>query len=447
MRDRMLRVLIGLICVTVAVLQEVAWCQYPESPIQVVVPYGAGGGSDTFVRTMQKGILEDNLLPQPLVIINQPGGSATIGSRNVKDSRPDGYKILCLHNAIITARLARTVDYGPEAFKPIAMTGELSLVILVREDAPYKNLVSLLEDARDRPSQVNFGANKGAPAYFATLQMEKAFPGADFNIVSADGGADRYSKILGGHLDAGIFSLSEYFDFRQAEDTPPDQNIRALAVLSKERHPAIPNVLCSFEQKVPVWLSNAHYWWAPKETPQAIVDHLSGVLQQAMQNENVGRELKRLRVDPVFMTGKELQERIDETVDRFEASAATEESVVPDFSRYVIWIVVGLLACVVIDSVRNPNREVEDVARSDSPAHAPRFATAIGCFGVLAVYVMVLGEGWSPYWLATSLMVLMMGGLMTSWNLRKMAAMSAIAIVTGVGIQFVFTRVFETVLP
>ena len=75
---------------------------YPNRPIQVVVPYAAGGGSDTFVRILSRGIVQNNRLPVPLVIINQDGGIGTIGSREVKDSDPDGYKILCHHNAIIT---------------------------------------------------------------------------------------------------------------------------------------------------------------------------------------------------------------------------------------------------------------------------------------------------------------------------------------------------------
>ena len=242
---------------------------YPSRPIQVVVPYGAGGGSDTFVRTIQKGIVQDDLLPQPLVIMNVPGGGATSGSRKVKDASLDGYKILCLHNAIITAKLAKTVDYGVEAFEPIAMTGELSLVIMVRDDAPYDDLRDLLNEAKRRPKQIKFGANKGAPAYFATLHMQRVWEGAAFNIVSGDGGAERYSKLLGGHLDAGIFSLSEYFDYRLS-NVPSDQNIRAIAVMATDRHPSIPDVPCSMEQGVPVLLSNAHYWWAPKGTPKEV---------------------------------------------------------------------------------------------------------------------------------------------------------------------------------
>ena len=418
---------------------------YPSRPIQVVVPYGAGGGSDTFVRTIQKGIVQDDLLSQPLVIMNVPGGGATSGSRKVKDASLDGYKILCLHNAIITAKLAKTVDYGVEAFEPIAMTGELSLVIMVRDDAPYDDLRDLLNEAKRRPKQIKFGANKGAPAYFATLHMQRVWEGAAFNIVSGDGGAERYSKLLGGHLDAGIFSLSEYFDYRLS-NVPSDQNIRAIAVMATDRHPSIPDVPCSMEQGVPVLLSNAHYWWAPKGTPKEIVDRLADVFQKAMKNEMVAGELKRLRVDPVFLRGDALDQRLDETVERFKASAVGEQSNVPDFTIYTIAIVVALCLWVVVESlIKAPKSSTGEHDLGESYIRRP--GIAMTCFAVVLVYVYVLGRSWLPYVVATTAMVWIVGTLMTRFRKEDRLMLIELALLTGLGTQFVFTAIFETILP
>ena len=69
---------------------------YPRKPIRVVVPFQPGGGSDTFVRIVQKAINDNELMPQPLVVVNKPGGGTSIGSSYVKDARPDGYRV-CLH--------------------------------------------------------------------------------------------------------------------------------------------------------------------------------------------------------------------------------------------------------------------------------------------------------------------------------------------------------------
>ena len=420
---------------------------YPERPIHIVVPYDAGGGSDTFVRILQKGISEDQLLNQPLVIINQPGGSGTIGSREVKNADPDGYKILCHHNAIITAQLAETVDYGPEAFEPIAMTGEMSMVILVRDDSPIKNIVDLLQTAKDKTSTIRFGANKGAPAYFTTLQLQKALPGAELSIVSAGGGADRYSKILGGHLEAGIFSLSEYLDFRGVEGTPADENIRAIALLSKERHESIPDVPTATEMEIPVVLTNANYWWAPKETPPEILDFWANVLAKAMQNETVLTELARLRMDPSYERDSELQERLDNSIKQFNLVAEQEQTWLPDFTVYVGILLAIFLAWAVLEAIMRKSDDEPAATPLMSEPFRKRPDIAIVCFGLLCGYVLLLSTGWLPFAIASAAMVALIGGQMMRGAPARWIVLLELAVLTGLGSQFIFTEVFVTPLP
>ena len=420
---------------------------YPNRPVQIVVPYDAGGGSDTFVRILQKGIEQDQLFDESLVIINQSGGAGTIGSREVKNANADGYKILCHHNAIITAKLAGTVDYGPEAFEPIALTGEMSMVILVRDDAPYRNIADLLQAAKQNPKSVGFGANKGAPAYFTTLQLERAVPGAEFNIVSAGGGADRYSKLLGGHLDAGIFSLSEYLDFRGVEGTPRDQNIRAIALLSSERHESIPDVPTAKEMGVPVVLKNANYWWAPKGTPHEVLEQWVKLLEKVMQNDRVLRELARLRMDPSFDHGETLEQRLAETVDQFTTVAEQKQASLPNFTLYVGVLVGLLLVWTMLESYRGSqdDEETDSVPFLNDFEKRPRIAAA--CFAVLCGYVALLGWGWLPFPIASAAMVLGIGGLMMRAAPARWLVLFELALLTGMGAQFVFSEVFVTPLP
>jgi tripartite-type tricarboxylate transporter receptor subunit TctC len=428
-----------------------ASAEYPNRPIHVVVPYKAGGGSDTFVRIMQKGIVEDNLLSQPLVIINQDGGIGTIGSREVKNSERDGYKILCHHNAIITAKLAGTVDYGPEGFEPIALTAEMSMVIMVRADSPIENIVDLLEMAKAKPKEVRFGANNGAPSYFTTLQLEREFPGADLSIVSAGGGADRYSKILGQHLDAGIFSLSEYWDFRGVEGTPPEQDIRAIAVLGNERHPSMPDVPTAVEFGIPVTLTNANYWWAAKGTPKPIINKLASVLEKAMQNQTVQSELERLRMEPTFDQGASFTRRLDETVDQFESVVAQKKAALPNFPLYVGVIIAGLLIWVLLETWRGKFVEEAPLLPDEHP-FVPRPDIAIGCAIAIFGYVLLLGRGWLPFAVVSAAMVIVVGGIMfrgrkEDTQKANWIVLTQLALLTGFGAQFVFTEVFTTTLP
>ncbi len=420
---------------------------YPSRPIYVVVPYAAGGGSDTFVRIIEQGIAREKLLSQPLVIVNQAGGIGTIGSREVKNADPDGYRILCHHNAIITAKLAGTVSYGPEAFEPIALTGEMSMVILVRADAPFQNVMDLLREAKSSPRSVRFGANLGAPAYFTALQLEKALAGAEFSVVSSGGGADRYSKIIGGHLEAGIFSLSEYLDFKGSEGTPPHRDIRAIAVLSEQRHEAIPEVPTASELGVPVELSNANYWWAPKGTPPNVLQTLANALEASMADEKVREELSRLRMDPTFESGPALDRRLQKTIASFEAVMTEKPSSLPAFPVYVGAIVLLLFVWTLIDS---RSGRVMNQLKPVGPEHLSyqrRPGLAMASLLAICVYVIVLGLGTLPFAVTTAIMVMTVGSLMLRYAPGKWWVLLELAILAGLGTQFIFTEIFVTDLP
>ena len=413
---------------------------YPRKPVQIIVPYPAGGGSDTFVRILQKGIIEKKLFPQPVVVFNHRGGSGTVGSRKVKDAKPDGYTILCSHNAVITAKLSGTVDYGVEAFRPICLTGTMAMVIIVREDSPYADLPSLLEAAREKPRKLAFGANQGAPAYFTTLQLLKCVPGAEFSIVSADGGADRYSRILGGHLDAGIFSLSEYLDFRRPDSTPSAENVRALVLLSPGRHEAIPQVPTSREQGIPVFSQNANYWFAPRGTPDDAVQYLSAKLGEAMEIESVRERLKDLRIDPEFKAGQEFEDYLDASEEEFLAVAAQKQTRLPNFPLIVAMLVGGLFIAVIVE--RLIKKETDPVDRGTIELK-PAFIGGL----LLLAYILCLQFGWLPFALATAIIVFAVGGLISKWKPGLRVYLLELAMITALGSEFIFTKIFSVALP
>ena len=198
---------------------------WPQRPIKVIVPFGAGGGSDTFARQVIRVIESQKLLPQPLVVINVGGAGGTIGSRRVKNARPDGYTMLMLHEGMLSAKYAAKAAYGPEAFEAVAGTGLIGVVITVKSDSPYNSFSDLMNEVKAKPNGLNFAANLGAPSHFVGLMIEKSAPGAMFNFVQYGGGADRYGAIMGGHADVSIFSVEEYLRYK-------DGGLKALAVFS-----------------------------------------------------------------------------------------------------------------------------------------------------------------------------------------------------------------------
>ena len=183
-------------------------------PLKIVVPFAPGGGSDTYARIIKKGIDDNKLSKQPIVIINRDGAGATLGSRYVKEAEPDGNTVLFLHEAIVTARYSGNVLYGPEAFEPIAATGSVAMVIAVMDDSPYTSLSELMDEASTHPNTVPYAGNFGAPVHFLAKQLERAVPGAAFKFTQSGGGTTRFHHLSGGHVDVSAFSLAEYMSFR-----------------------------------------------------------------------------------------------------------------------------------------------------------------------------------------------------------------------------------------
>ena len=155
---------------------------YPRKPIRVVVPFQPGGGSDTFVRIVQKAINDNGLMPQPLVVVNKPGGGTSIGSSYVKDARPDGYTVLCLHEALMVAKSNGQSPNGPEDYEVAAATGQFGVVLLVSEESPYQNLGDLMAAAKANPETLKFGVNLNTPTHFTAIMLENTLPGARFRL-------------------------------------------------------------------------------------------------------------------------------------------------------------------------------------------------------------------------------------------------------------------------
>ena len=375
---------IGLAFVSLACLLGVVWRaerradgEYPAQPIKLIVPFSPGGGTDTFARTIKKGIEQTELLPQPLVIMNIKGAGATIGSRKAKVARPDGYTLLLLHDSLMTAKASGQVNYGVEAFDPIAATGELGMVLCVAQDAPYQNLEELLQAAKDKPDTLRFGVNMGAIVHFAALTLENRSPGTRFLHVQSGSGAERFGDIKGGHTEVTAFSIEEYVRFRT-------DVLRALCFFGDQRHAAAPEVPTAREQGIDVVFANRFYWWAPRETPAERRAYLADVLEKAMQTDYVREQLSKSHTAPIFIRDAELVTAIEQSAARYQSIQQREAVKLPDIPWLIVsaLLVIGVL--LVIQWVRQRARFYSvyvsgvDPALQPPPLLAPRPLIGIG---------------------------------------------------------------------
>ena len=306
---------------------------YPQKPITVIVPFAAGGGSDVFVRIFQKAIRKNKLCPQRIVIKNIAGAGGTIGSRSAKNATPDGHTILCLHDGIYTAKHYGNADWGPEDFEPIAATGRSGVVVAVKEDSAYDSLDELMEEARDRPYQLVYGTNLGAPNHYSALFLQNGKSGVKFRFTQTGGGAKRLAQLKGGHIDLTGFSLAEYQQFK-------DAGIKALASLGEERESSFPNLSTALEQDVRATHNLMQFWWAPKNTPPERIAYLQNLLDKAMVTKEIKESFQNLHMDPVIQVGQELQKTISDRSQKLQGITIEKPTALPPLE----WIILCMTA-------------------------------------------------------------------------------------------------------
>jgi len=304
---------------------------YPSKPITVIVPFAAGGGSDVFVRIFQNAIRKNNLCPQPIVIKNIAGAGGTIGSRSAKNATPDGHTILCLHDGIYTAQHYGNADWGPNNFEPIAATGRSGVVVAVEEDSPYTSLNELMEEAKDRPYQLVYGTNLGAPNHYSALFLQNGKSGAKFRFTQTGGGAKRLAQLKGGHIDLTGFSVAEYQQFK-------DAGIKALASLGEERESSFPNLTTALEQEVRATHDLMQFWWAPQNTPPERIAYLQNLLAEAMATREIKESFQNLHMDPVLQVGQDLLKTIADRSQKLQGITIDKPTALPPLE----WIILGI---------------------------------------------------------------------------------------------------------
>ena len=413
---------------------------YPNRPIKVVVPFAAGGGTDAFARIVKKAIEENNLLPQPLVIVNVGGASGTIGSRRVKDARPDGYTVLLLHDAIVMARYSGKVAYGPSAFEAVAGTSRNGTVVVAREDSRYENVKDAVDDAQARPDTVTFGCNLGTPTHYVGLLLERERPGTAFRFVQSGDGAERYHNLKGGHIDLTVFSNEEYLRYRE-------EGIRALAFFGTERHPLMPDVPTAIEQGFNAEAGIMQYWWMPKRTPSDRVETFASVLEHAMQSDTVRDWLANVRSEPEFATGQPLRKRLENLESQVATVNLQEPVDMPNLPVIVLLCVMGLGTVVGIRSLRSTTTS-KQTSSTNAPPH---YRLAMVCGLLVVAYVLALAvdvRGLSPgFRAATLVFVTAIGWSLARGDRKSMRWVVGLALLLALGLHFLLTYVVVVDLP
>jgi tripartite-type tricarboxylate transporter receptor subunit TctC len=268
--------------------------KYPTKVITMVVPFAAGGPTDTVARLIAAPM--GKTLNQQVIIENLGGAGGTIAGNRVAKAAPDGYTILIHHIGMSTApALYRKLAYKPlEDFEHIGLINEVPMTLVAKKDFPAKDLKELIAYVKTNKDKVNYAnAGLGAASHLCGMLFMSAIQ-TEVTTVPYSGTAPAMNDLLGGQVDFMCDQTTNTTSQIKAE------KIKVYGVTTKKRVASLPNVptmdeagLKGFE--VSIW----HALYAPKGTPKPVIDMLTKALQDALKDSNVKQRFGELGTEPV----------------------------------------------------------------------------------------------------------------------------------------------------
>ena len=290
-----------LTALVLALSATAALAEYPEKPIEVVVGYSAGGGTDVMARTVAQFLERELGDGASVVIKNLPGAGGQIGFTEVAKAAPDGYTLGTFNlPAALALTKDRTADYDVDSFTYLANFVEDPNTITVAASSPFQTLGELLDAAKADPGAITLGLSSlGGNDHFAANMMQDA-TGAEFTLVPFKGASNARTAIMGGHVAAGTMTLGQTSNF-------PDE-LRVLAVLAEERSPFRPDVPTAKELGYDVQMSSLRGIVAPAGLDEATTEQLVRALSAVNENPAFQAMMAEQGNPIAFMAGDDLAE-------------------------------------------------------------------------------------------------------------------------------------------
>lgn len=275
---------------------------FPSRPIQLVVGYSAGAATDFQARIIAKYAQE--VFGQPLTIINMPGAGGSVSWNFVAKQKPDGYTLGVYNLPVFLIKpFVEDTDYTLESYEPIINWGYDATVFVVKPDSPYKSLQDLVKAAKAKPGSITVGtAGTYVGQHMAILLLEQA-AGIDFKELPFPGAADAQTALLGGTIDVNSTNLADAYRL--------GNQVRVLAVATKERHKRMPDVPTFTEAGYPVVMSTDRGIMAPKGTPPEVLQTLNEGFKKIFAKEQFQQEMEKAGADLMVIPREELKPEME----------------------------------------------------------------------------------------------------------------------------------------
>ncbi len=292
---------------------------YPTHPINMVVPFSAGGPTDNVARSLAEAMRPT--LGQAVIVENKGGAGGTIGTSQIARAKPDGYSILLMHIGFSTApSLYKSPGYDPKgSFEPIGLVVDVPMTIIARSDFPANNIKELVEYIKANKEKVSLAnAGIGAASHLCGTMFTQAI-GVDLLTIPYKGTAPAMNDLLGKQVDILCDQTTNTTQHIKAG------TVKAYAVTSKERVSTLPDLPTMQESgfkdfEVGIW----HGMWAPAGTPKPVTDKLVTALQTGLANPDFQKRMAGLgatvlttEANPEALT-KKVAQQVPQWADMFK---------------------------------------------------------------------------------------------------------------------------------
>ena len=264
-----------------ACLASAAWPQaYPNHPIRLVVPFPAGGTTDILARDAAPKLTE--ALGQSVVVDNRPGAGGNIGADLVAKSQPDGYTLLMgtVGTHAINPSLYAKMPYDHiKDFVPVVLVAGVPNVLVVNPSLPVNSVADLIKLAKSKPGSINFASSGNGTSIHLSGELFKTMAGVDMMHVPYKGSAPALTDLIGGQVQVMFDNLPSSLPQIKAG------KLRAIAVTSLKRSPALPDVPTINESGLPGF--EASSWFgvlAPAGTPPGVVARINAEINKWLQS-------------------------------------------------------------------------------------------------------------------------------------------------------------------
>ncbi|HSB68741.1 MAG TPA: tripartite tricarboxylate transporter substrate binding protein [Candidatus Methylomirabilis sp.] len=284
--------------------------EYPTKPVEVVVGYPPGGGTDMIARAIAD--VAQKYVGQPLVINNKPGATGIIGSQYVASSKPDGYTLLVAGGSeTVSVPHFKSLPFNPISdFDPIIRLMIERVAFYVKGENPWKTMQEFVADARRNPDRFTYATSGVGGIHHATVLVLEKRTGMRLSHVPHKGGAETLAAVAGGHVDVAMASPNEAYALVQGG------RIRALANASLTRSPTEPNTPTLRELGYDVYIENQKGFVFPKGVPQPILQRLHDGLRKAWDDPQFRANADKLKLELAYLNGEEFRKALKAMYDQ-----------------------------------------------------------------------------------------------------------------------------------